>query len=398
MPEKDAFLTLTLQDGSNPLVFASEETAIKHFKSERSLWNWLRNDQFVDPNLANDLINKTVPHFDNIINFITRLKNDRTALEKIKNSYNQIHVVEKVPTGDTALAKLIDSTRRKYPDVAANMLGIITKSKHLKFNTTSYAIAVFRLGAFKDGLTQHSMDAVTNSLEEFTTRHREVIADLVEEALKARQSHDRQLESAEERFDELEAEFRKNSEDRISSAQTDVQNAIDSIERTNLTYSEFMRLKAPADYWRDKGDIHLKTMRYRKNVLLWSAGLGSASLLVSLYCLISISSEAAKNDGGIGATLPWIAGGVVLTTIAFWGIRILVRLFLSEHRLWTDAREREILIQTYLALSQESKVSEEERILVLNGIFRRVSDGLIKDDAAPDLAAGSIISKILEPK
>jgi hypothetical protein len=56
------------------------------------------------------------------------------------------------------------------------------------------------------------------------------------------------------------------------------------------------------------------------------------------------------------------------------------------------------MIQTYLALIKESKLDEKERALVLSPLFRPSSDGIVKDDGAPDIGAAALISKLLDKK
>ncbi|WOI45625.1 DUF6161 domain-containing protein [Acidovorax sp. BLS4] len=72
-----------------------------------------------------------------------------------------------------------------------------------------------------------------------------------------------------------------------------------------------------------------------------------------------------------------------------------MRLYLSAHHLRIDADERAVMVQAYLALTNEGKVTEAERVLVLGPLFRPTVDGIVKDDGAPDLSAASILSKLL---
>lgn len=66
-----------------------------------------------------------------------------------------------------------------------------------------------------------------------------------------------------------------------------------------------------------------------------------------------------------------------------WIVRIFVRLFLSHIHLLQDARERAIMVQTYLALLRKDAVTEKERELILAVLFRPAATGIVKDDAMP---------------
>ena len=65
-------------------------------------------------------------------------------------------------------------------------------------------------------------------------------------------------------------------------------------------------------------------------------------------------------------------------------IRILVRMFLSNLHLATDAAERRTMILTYLSMSREgAEFTKDDKKLIVQHLFRSASDGLVKDDAAP---------------
>jgi hypothetical protein len=53
-----------------------------------------------------------------------------------------------------------------------------------------------------------------------------------------------------------------------------------------------------------------------------------------------------------------------------WVVRILVRLLLSNIHLLTDARERVTMVQTYLALLRRGKIKDDERMFILQTLFR----------------------------
>lgn len=81
--------------------------------------------------------------------------------------------------------------------------------------------------------------------------------------------------------------------------------------------------------------------------------------------------------------------------MAFWATRILVRLYMSEHHLAIDADERATMALTYLALMERGAVEEKDRALILAPLFRPSSDGIVKDDAAPDMSPAGLLSKAM---
>jgi hypothetical protein len=75
---------------------------------------------------------------------------------------------------------------------------------------------------------------------------------------------------------------------------------------------------------------------------------------------------------------------VVAAFFSIWLIRVLVRMLFSHLHLATDAAERRTMILTYLAMSREgAQFGKEDKALIVQHLFRSVSDGYVKDDASP---------------
>lgn len=152
-----------------------------------------------------------------------------------------------------------------------------------------------------------------------------------------------------------------------------------------------MEIKAPVDYWRKKKTKHLQE---KKKYSLWLAGFVPLSLAFTVVLIL-----------GFPAIMMWIGYPqdvwhyiaipllLVWTTTIFWAGRVLVRLFLSEHHLAGDAEERAVMAQTYLALVNEDKADKEDRHIVLETLFRHSTDGIVKDDAAPNFSLSQFLSK-----
>jgi hypothetical protein len=87
--------------------------------------------------------------------------------------------------------------------------------------------------------------------------------------------------------------------------------------------------------------------------------------------------------------------GAVVTTIIFWIGRVLLRIYLSDRHLLTDAEERIAMVQTYLALTDEGKMEPTDRALVLAPLFRSAADGIVKDEG-PDASLAGIIAKAID--
>lgn len=139
-------------------------------------------------------------------------------------------------------------------------------------------------------------------------------------------------------------------------------------ERKGLeeTFEEHMRLHAPATYWRDRADAASKATR-------WALAAFSFIALVIVGLSIAFGPEllerlAAVEGAGNLAPLALVS---IPALIALWGLKHTARYFVANFDRSADARMRETMATTFLALTREGGgVEKEERLLVLEALFR----------------------------
>ncbi|MBC3873506.1 DUF6161 domain-containing protein [Undibacterium flavidum] len=150
------------------------------------------------------------------------------------------------------------------------------------------------------------------------------------------------------------------------------------MENLRKIFKEEIALRAPAEYWTKKHSSHL-----------WqSVGLGIVSFLSMLGFVFFAKNYVHDLLGEVkSGTLPesWkVATLVLIGLFSVWAVRILVRMFLSQLHLATDASERVVMVQTYLSLLEgDQLISKEDRHLILQALFRPASDGIVKDEGLP---------------
>ncbi|RWC10375.1 MAG: hypothetical protein EOS52_25015 [Mesorhizobium sp.] len=181
--------------------------------------------------------------------------------------------------------------------------------------------------------------------------------------------------------------------------------AVADLKAVEAAYREQMALKAPVEYWRSKASAHEgKAKRQQKWASIYGA-TATVTLLVGLSCLASYALKAATPVviGGQPYTAPpavfFILAtiGVVASTIAFWVGRIFVRLYLSELHLGMDARERETMVQTYLALiAERATEGTDDRHIVLSSLFRPTADGIVKEEGPQDPSLAGVLARVLD--
>ena len=191
-----------------------------------------------------------------------------------------------------------------------------------------------------------------------------------------------------------------------------LQETEDELKQLNETYDTHMALAAPVSYWEGKRDKHSDWAKWSfialtacmlifGGVLFWE--LRGVAQMIEDTKLAAIASSAANAKLGSPATTApaasalsplldvlatWKIGAyILLVTLAFWFIRLLVRIFLSNIHLENDASERVTMAKTYLALIRDGSFEGKEHIgTILAALFRPTGDGIVKDEGLPPTA------------
>jgi hypothetical protein len=158
-------------------------------------------------------------------------------------------------------------------------------------------------------------------------------------------------------------------------------------------YAEKLRLEGPATYWKTlSAQYEIKGRRWRS----WA--VGSSLVLMALFTVLLLFPSSSMPLSMSSFSPESIRGLVVLAFIASVGVyivRLFVKLSTSAFHLSRDATERFYLTHLYLALSNDKKIAEAERAIVLQSLFSRADTGLLRGDSSPAFPEG-ISSQILK--
>lgn len=248
----------------------------------------------------------------------------------------------------------------------------------------------------RDGVHPKSAGIVEKQIGELTSQYRDVQRKQDEEWSAKTSSAQTLIDDSRDKFAQIEQLTKTNSAEALAEIDAKVLEAINSIKATERSYHEQMKLQAPVSYWNTKAVSHGKSLWWSRWRLILFVIVGSGGLLYGLLELAnraSILAASSPHDAII--YLKFSAIGIVATTIVLMVGRMLLRIYLSDRHLLTDAEERIAMIQTYLALSNEGKVTETERALVLAPLFRSASDGIVKDEGM-DASIVGLLAKGIE--
>lgn len=164
--------------------------------------------------------------------------------------------------------------------------------------------------------------------------------------------------------------------DQSAQTQRDTHNA--EMAQLRKTFNEEMALRAPAAYWTTKQGSHRK-YAWITGVISF-AGIGCAAAGLSwLIHEVLLQTAPGQNPQS------WRVAFLVLVGVfSVWALRLVVRMFLSNLHLASDADERVVMVKTYLSLLEGKALeSKEDRQLILQALFRPGSDGIVKDEGIP---------------
>jgi hypothetical protein len=167
-------------------------------------------------------------------------------------------------------------------------------------------------------------------------------------------------------------------------------------KKLHAIYDASLKLEAPRKYWDSKRQAHADlAVRWRK-AFAACAGLGSVVIAVAVLTLPQLGRYAKDFD-----VLAWVIPAAVLGIPVFlvlWLLRICGRQW-SDHLIrMEDARERVVMVETFLALSRSddspNSIADAGHLSIVLGALFRAGPGLSHDDAPPVGALDLALSRL----
>lgn len=221
------------------------------------------------------------------------------------------------------------------------------------------------------------------------TTHREALEKLKQQYSRNLAEQKRRFQEIEQANDNLNTQFGETLNaktkllDEVHVSQSEEFKKLVEMHEANLkaienAYDQKLALWKPVEYWEARGRAHnAKTTKFA----IASGAMGVVVLIALGWLAYKIFLDVPPTE----KPQVWQVG--VFSVAAFFGIwleRILVRLFVSNIHLATDAEERVTMLQTYLSIIREgSEFAPEDKKLILERLFHPAADGLVKDDGAP---------------
>jgi hypothetical protein len=348
----------------------------KKLKSKKDLENTKNTVEKKEFFNRYDKLIKLLNPFEKEPNLILYTKSENMPFKVFKNSNNQISVVA-------------GEEKAKLSFTKDRLASIVYDGKDIDYHKSYTEVLIEKL------LNNSIFDDIKTDLD-FSFMPESKIRKLEEENDKLTG----QIQKLNEKIEKRERDYNKLNEiiENVSTAEQDFLNAKE-------TALKEIKLQEAYKYWEDEVTVY--SNKYR-NYLITSI-VTSIILLIFVFTFLDknpliieytnnndinihlkkdTDSKIEKNDNiKVENIQLWKYGFLILlTTMVIWLIRILIKITLSNYHLSVDAKERVVMIRTYLSLLKEGESFEkEDKKVMLDNIFRPTNFGIISDETSVTL-------------
>ncbi|SEH14928.1 hypothetical protein SAMN05428974_1307 [Sphingopyxis sp. YR583] len=394
----EPFFTVNLS-GQDPLIFMSRQQFSRWFHEEHALWNWLWLDE------AGEYLQSTPPELRTIYKAFSgggTIVDDMSeqGLASLRTWQNN-----HLPGSETNLFVSASARGRRVLSIKERV-GIAeariayrylrSPGEWQQFMADPTTLRGMLLAADPGAIEPTGL---IQQLEQERTNYRSAITRM-ENRVRELEQQKRDREASRARrvrgvVHRLRRAAQSKSDAIIDHFATTSQAAIARITETEDRFRTQMELAAPVDYWKAKSADHGAAERLLLKVtvgyflaaaiIIGGAGYLAATIILSLEAGVDRTPVYLITSGAL----------LAITTLVFWIGRLVVKLWLSEHHLRVDAKERAIMTQAYLAMNENGNMAETDRAIMLASIFRPAPDGVVKEEGPQDIGLQAILSRLL---
>jgi Family of unknown function (DUF6161) len=384
MPESEPFLTFDLPKGRGAKSFETLEEFETWFSNQSRWWQKLGGQQSQNQEAYN--------RWSNLEAFfrqqLSTLKNPniqpdqkRQAINGIRSNLSQNYTPGYMPEADSDEGQIISRYQQQAPNLAYGFLASISaptlslQGKDPMFWSGFLLGGLHRVGMLKD--TEVDFNHLGSVEKEWRDRLQALHADtslanrdsqsFLEEIQREKKA---QAEDTQKQRETVADELRQQKEDLLAFCKK----TEDECKQWQDSFNRDLAFRAPVTYWKKKAKVHgIASIVWG---VVWLV-VGFSSVGGILQVIRPFLAPDTKIDYQHGALI------LLLSGFAIWLMRILTRMFLSNVHQSSDASQRKTMVETYLALEEEGKLTEEQRTMIIEAMFRPVTMGVVKEDETP---------------
>ena len=409
--EKAWSITFTYVGGEKPVTFTEPEAAASWIEAELEFWDWISSAN-VDSWVTNSHrmrfgYPQSLGNLKSVFNHITNDITNHTRPADDPDRSSKLRKLSEVYANRVSSNRLIS---RNHP--CAHFIsklqedGQIPNALHTYMSVSGaydtyenpylpgpIQAQLIMNGERPAGWQEHIEQVCTSVASQVSE-----VGDQLAQTVKERQ----ELLDGMQRLDRvLRKGFKRRYDQYAADHRAALESTLNALRNTQITYLKFMKLAAPAKYWRHRKRGHWAIAA----ISLVALGLcfyfgGSLIYTESQELIAAIASNGAQ--GGSGNSDPEglkdnIVNAAFLTRAASVGVYVFLLLLLlrffgrvsmSQMHLATHAGERSTMIQTYLALTEGEEIDQSQMNMLLESIFKSSNTGLINTDVVPSSVMG----------
>jgi hypothetical protein len=386
--------------GQEPLVFRTRAQFADWLRKEQQAWSWLWTDGD-NATASTPLTSDFRPIYKAFLNGTAQLDDQSDGAANLRGWINN-----SLPGKETSFfistsengRRILATKGRVGTDEARFMYRYLrAPSEWQQFVQSPAGFRGLMLAADPSSIERTGL---VKELEQERTNYRSAITRL-ENRVRELEQQSRDSETARTRrvrgiVHRLRDSIKTKSEAMSLEFATTSQESIAKLLETEDRFRRQMELAAPVQYWKDKAADHGKAERNLLKVtigyfilaaiIIGTAGWAASTIILSLDATVVDRTPVYLITSG---------ALLAITTLVFWIGRLVVKLWLSEHHLRVDAKERAIMTQAYLAMSENDAMAEADRAIMLASIFRPAPDGVVKEEGPQDIGLQALLSRLL---
>jgi hypothetical protein len=235
--------------------------------------------------------------------------------------------------------------------------------------------------AFDNAINSSRAVAELKALSVLKLEWEQAIVELRQQTRQRIDTLDAEIAGAKQNASRAREDFAQQLETQSGAFGTKLKNSSEELDALKRTMEAGLAMQAPVTYWSAKRRLHSSAAGKLQRWMLGYFGVG-------FFALCFAAAQLLTGESGDVHKLPlWhLAAFTSLVGMFIWGARILVRMMLSHTHLATDAHERSVIANTFLALVRRGKMNDSTVDKVLEALLRHSPDGIVRDGALPYLA------------
>jgi Family of unknown function (DUF6161)/MIR domain len=386
-----ADINASLERAPNPLVSATAEGRFgtlnfysidefaAWFSSEKRFWSWIQSTPGISA--LNQAFRDVLSSIEAALTEAINRRDGDDAPRRVADLARVVNAV--YPSGKWLAsiepkARFLEEVRvRKGNLIAANALAFFLSQAGSQGQSRETFEGAFIAFAYEAGLA----GIAASEMASFSDARRtvEVEAELLRKGRQDLFAQDTEVLKG----------FADRSEKQIAEWESKRKDADERLKVLEAVFHNKIGVESSVGYWKRKGWFNF--------ALACVFALGGMGAGIFFYFGLTRMAGELLGMEKIGVHDYWRFAVIVFSlTFAIWICRLLVRLVFSNLHQWTDARERQTMIQTYLALRKEGYLPENKELsLVLGVLFRPGDSGLLREEKGPATPA-ELMVKIVD--